>query len=173
MEVTMHGKLWIVTGLLGTFLMGCAKKVPVYDEANNPITEREIRYYQNNNNFVLYTLGGGALSFGASFFIGTLVDRAMDNSDNVALWATTGAGTLIGTLVFANQGKKRDRNQAIEYIKDKRKRKAAEKLTQERARQQKIEEEISALEKLKQQQEAERKKLLEEVKKKKGKPDQN
>lgn len=169
----MHCKLWIVTGLSGMFLMGCAKRVPVYDEANTPITEREIRYYQKNNNFVLYMLGGSALSFGASFFIGTLVDRGLDDSDDVALWATTGAGTLIGTLIFAHQGRKRDRNQAIEFIKEKRKREASEKLTQEKTKQQKIEEQIKALEMLKQQQEVERKKLLEKIKKKKDKPDQN
>lgn len=170
----MKSKLGITSCILGIFLVGCAKRIPVYDEARKPITEVEIREHQTNKNFVLYSLAGGTLSFGASFFLGTLIDRSVDDSDNdVALWVTTGAGTLMGTFVFAKQGKNRDRNIAIEMIKEERKKEAAQKLTKEKTKRQKIEEEINTLEKLRQQQEAEKKRLLEEIKKRKNKPEEN
>lgn len=170
----MHCKLGTVTCILGIFLVGCAKRIAVYDEARNPITEPEIQQHQTNNNFILYTFGGGALSFGASFFLGTIIERSINDSENnVALWATTGAGTLIGTLVFAKQGKIRDRNQAIEIIKEKRKIKAVKKLRKVLTKQQKVEEEKKALERIRQQQNAEKKKLLDDIKKRKDNPDRN
>lgn len=170
----MNKHLGIAVCIVSLLVGGCAKRVPVYDEARKPITEQEIQKYQNNKNFVLYTIGGGALSFGASFFLGTLIDRALDDSDgDLVLWATTGAGTLIGTVLFANLGKNRDRRQAIELVKEKRKEEAANKLTDEKLKQQKIEQELKSLETIRQQQEAEKKRLLEEIEKRKNKPNDN
>jgi hypothetical protein len=174
MEVTMKRQLGIAACIFGIVVVGCAKKVPVYDEARKPITEGEIQKHQNNKNFVLYTLGGGALSFGASFFLGTVIDRGLgDSNGDLALWATTGTGTVIGTVLFASQGKNRDRKQAIEVIKQRRKIEAANKLTNEKLKRQKIEEELKALETIRQQQEAEKKRILDEIKKRKSKPDKN
>ncbi|MFQ5864434.1 MAG: hypothetical protein ACE5IW_04300 [bacterium] len=170
----MKKQLVITACIVGMVMVGCAKKVPVYDEARKPITEQEIQKYQTNKNFTLYTVGGGALSFGASFFLGTLIKRGLDGSTgDAALWATTGTGTLIGTILFAGHGKNRDRNQAIEAIKEKRKKDAAKKLTEEKLRQQKLEDELKALETIRQQQEAEKKRLLEELEKRKNKPNNN
>ncbi|MFQ5708661.1 MAG: hypothetical protein ACE5HO_14495 [bacterium] len=160
--------------LIPILVIGCAKRVPVYDEAGKPISEREISRYQQNSNFVLFTAGGGVLSFGASFFIGTLIERAADNSNNdAALWATTAAGTVVGTFLFAHQGKKQDRKQAVEKIKDRRKALIAKELNQEKSRREKIQSQVQALKALKEKQEAERRRLLEEIEKRKKKGDNN
>ncbi|MFQ5824031.1 MAG: hypothetical protein ACE5JB_08255 [bacterium] len=170
----MKIQLGIAACIIGIVVVGCAKRVPVYDEARRPITEHEIQQHQSNKNFVLYTLGGGAVSFGVSFFLGTLIERSVnDSNDDLALWSTTGAGTLIGTILFAKHGKNRDRNQAIEIIKEERRKEAAKELTNKKRKRQKLEEDLKALEKIRQQQEVEKKRLLEKIKKSKDKPDEN
>lgn len=169
----MNFRLCAAMLLLGTMVIGCAKRVPIYDESGKPISEREIQRHQGSSNFWLYTLGGGALSFGTGFFIGTLVERGSSDSNNdTALWATTTAGTVIGGALFAWQGKKRDRSHAIEVVKEQRKKSTQKELATEKARQDKIESEIRALKALKEKQEAEKRRLLEEIKKKKKDKDE-
>jgi len=94
----------------------------VYDGAGKIIPESEIQEQKKNNNFLIYTIGGAGLSFGASFFIGSLIHRGMDDEKNgrTAMWSTTALGTTVGTLLFAKSGKNRDRNIAIEAIRDQR-----------------------------------------------------
>ncbi|MCG8604578.1 hypothetical protein MJD09_06195, partial [bacterium] len=122
----------IATCMIGLFFFSCVKKLPVYDEAGEVITEREIAAHKSDKNFAFYTLAGGALSFGVSFFAGTLVTRALDKSQSSPeLWATAGAGTLIGATLFATHGKKRDRSQAIEAVREERKERAVRQLATE------------------------------------------
>lgn len=91
-----------------------------YDGMGNIISEWEIQAHKNNKNLLLYTIGGAGLSFGASFFIGSLIHRGMDNSANrnTILWGTSAAGTTIGTLLFARTGANRDRHLAVEEIRE-------------------------------------------------------
>jgi hypothetical protein len=94
----------------------------VYDGAGKIIPESEIQEQKKNNNFLIYTIGGAGLSFGASFFIGSLIHRGMDDEENgrTVMWSTTAVGATVGTLLFAKSGKNRDRSLAIEAIRDQR-----------------------------------------------------
>ncbi|MFQ5636469.1 MAG: hypothetical protein ACE5IR_00560 [bacterium] len=166
----MRTQLLIATVIMGLFYSGCVKRIPAYDEARKPISEREIKHYKKSTNTMLYALGGGSLSFGAGFFIGTLVDRAIDeDSNSAALWGTAATGAIIGTVLFARQGSIKDRNEAIEEIKEKRKKAAAEKLTKVKTKRQQILDERKRVEAIRKKQEAEKKKLEDKIKKKKKK----
>ncbi|MFQ5631332.1 MAG: hypothetical protein ACE5I1_21375 [bacterium] len=150
-----------------SFITGCASKLPLRDDSGQPIPPKAIQAKKSNSNFVLYAIGGGALSFGASFFLGSLVDRAADNENNTALWLTAGIGTAIGIAYFAHAGKTRDHNLAVLAAREDRKTNIAQKLTTEKEKRQKIEEEKRQLLMEREKQEAERKKILEKLKKKK------
>ncbi len=145
----------------------CAHKALLKDDAGKPISEQEVSAKKSNKNFLLFTIGGGALSFGASFFIGSLIDRGADSANQSALWITTGIGTAAGLLYFAHQGKVRDFNYAIEEIKAERIKSVASELDKERQRRAMIEKQKRELIEARKRQEAERRKLLEKLKKQK------
>lgn len=94
----------------------------VYDGAGKIIPEWEIQDKKKNRNFLIYTIGGAGLSFGASFFIGSLIHRSMNDekSGRTAMWSTTAVGSAAGTFLFARSGKSRDRSLAIEAIREQR-----------------------------------------------------
>ncbi len=146
-------------------ITGCAARLPMMDEAGKPLTKTEVAQKRTNKNFLLFTVGGGALSFGASFFAGALIDRDA-NSDHTKLWAITGAGTVIGTALFAHNGRVRDHNLAVEAVKDSRKESASGDITQEQERQKQLADEKQKLEEERKKQEAERERLMEEIRKK-------
>lgn len=94
----------------------------VYDGQGEIISEWDIQKKQRNKNLLLYSVGGAGLCFGTSFFIGSLIHRSLDDSDqgrNI-MWATTALGTAAGTYLFAKSGRKRDRILAIEEIREQR-----------------------------------------------------
>lgn len=136
----------------------------VLDSQNQIISEWEIENKKGNNNFLLYSLGGCGLSFGASFFLGSLINRGMDDIDQgkTAMWSTAAAGTILGTTLFAKAGAKRDRHIAVENIRDERVELAKKQAIQDRLKRKRVQEE---LEKLK----AERKKQEEEIQRLKNK----
>jgi hypothetical protein len=156
---------FVLVGALALSL-GCAKRIPVYDEAGVPISEQEIQREKKSTNLALYAIGGGALSFGLSFFLGSLASRASDD-DKAILWGSTAAGATIGTVIFAKLGANRDRLMAIERIKDRRQKRASEELESERQRRARIEAEKRALEAERIRQEEERRRLLKELEKRK------
>jgi len=164
-------RTWIGgTVLIGALLFGtgCVKRVPVYDEGGRKITEEEIQRHRGHKNFWLYTLGGGAMSFGVSFFLGSLIDRSAGDHNSGALWATTGVGTALGTTLFAVSGGRRDRNAAIEAVKDERKARAAEELKAQQSKQSKIQSELEKEREALEKQEQERQRLMQELEKKKN-----
>jgi hypothetical protein len=112
------------------------RRPPVYDEAGTPITEREISDVKNHHKLTLYTVGGTALSFGASFFLGSMVQRNLqeDDTDTTPRWAITGVGTALGGTLFAIAGNKKDRQNAIEAIRELRAEDSREDLAKVRAR---------------------------------------
>lgn len=141
----------------------------VYDGSDNIISDWEIDKTKKSNNFLLFTLGGGGLSFGASFFMGSLLNRGMEDPDEgkQAMWATTAVGTAIGTFLFARAGAKRDRLAAIELIRNQRFDQAKKLAEEEKLKRKKIQEELDRLKAERKQQDEEIKKLMEESKKKK------
>lgn len=92
------------------------RKRPVYDEFGRGISEPEIESVKTTNNTVIYGVGGGILSFGASFFIGSVLG---ETGSDVAL--ATGAGGILGTTLFIIAGSNKDRKDAIEEIREIRK----------------------------------------------------
>ncbi len=119
----------------------------VYDGQGEIISEWEIQEKKKNRNLFYYTLGGAGLSFGASFFIGSLIHRGLDDEDvgRTAMWSTTGVGTALGTFLFARAGKKRDRIATIEQIRDERFKLAKSKVNSERTKRQQVQEELSKI----------------------------
>jgi hypothetical protein len=159
-------KSFFIGFCISAFLFtGCASRLPMLDEAGKPLTKEEINQKRTSKNFWLFTVGGGALSFGASFFAGAIIDRDA-SSDHKKLWAITGAGSVIGTVLFAHNGRVRDYNLAVEAVKDSRKESASSDITQEQEKQKQLAEEKKKLEDERKKQEAERERLMEEIRKK-------
>ncbi|NOY78612.1 MAG: hypothetical protein GXO76_12155 [Calditrichaeota bacterium] len=142
------------------------EKLPaVYDEAGNVISRAEIAQARRHKNFILYSIGGSALSFGVSLFGSSLVSRASDESFKAINPISIG-GTILGTAVFSYLGHRRDTGMAIETIKDRRKKEAEVKLKKELTHKKQLELEMKRLKAEKEKAEKERQKLLKELKKK-------
>lgn len=139
---------------------------PVFDYQKDVISEWEIDNQKGTKNTWLYTIGGAGLSFGASFFAGSLVHRGMDTSENKdeALWGITGTGTLIGTALFMNTGRKRDREAAIMEIRDKRYDLAKKEIDQKKKKHDEIHQELEREKEERAKQESEMKRLMERIK---------
>ena len=144
------------------------RKPPVYDEFGNGISEYEIKSEQTNKNTIIYGIGGGGLSLGVSFFVGSLASKNASSGGQILAAATfTGGG--IGTYFFVKAGKSKDRSESIERILERRrsveikgtrvKNKTTSKL------QEQLEEEKKKQEELRKQ----REKLLRELEQKKDK----
>lgn len=141
----------------------------VYDGLGEIISEWEIRETRNNKNLLLYTIGGAGLSFGTSFFIGSLIHRTMDDSEQgrKMLWGTTAMGTAAGTYLFARTGKKRDRILAIEKIREERFKAARNQVDDQKKKHDSIQQQLEKEKAEREKQEQELKLLKEQVKKKK------
>ena len=143
----------------------------VYHGQGEIISEWEIQKKQKNKNLLYYTLGGAGLSFGASFFIGSLIHRGLDDDDvgKTAMWSTTAAGTAVGTFLFARAGKKRDRFAAIEQIREERFKLAQQKVDSEKAKRHQVQSELSKIKAERDKKNKEIKLLQEQIKKQKKK----
>lgn len=143
----------------------------VYDGMGEIISEWEIQKNQKSKNFLLYTIGGAGLSFGASFFIGSLIHRNIDDAENGSkiLWGTTALGTTVGTYLFARTGKKRDRYLAIEQIRELRFKAARNQFDNQKKKRDSIQQQLEKEKSERTKQEQELKLLQEEVKNKKKK----
>jgi hypothetical protein len=160
-------KSFLSVFLVAVFLSaGCASHLPMVDEVGKPVTKEEVKQRRTQKNFWLYTIGGGALSFGASFFAGALVDRSGNSDNHTTLWIITGAGTALGTALFAHNGGVRDFNIAVEAVKDSRKETANQEIVEEQKRQEQIAAEKQKLDDERKKQETERERLMEEIRKK-------
>ncbi|MDZ7260534.1 MAG: hypothetical protein ONB05_00230, partial [candidate division KSB1 bacterium] len=149
---------------------------PVRDEAGNLISEKEIRKNKSRKNFLIFTFGGGALSFGASFFLTANLQHALaGNSDGMVLWSSTGLGTLLGTFLFSHQGNKIDRRHAIERIKEERKQEALRKMEEIQQQRGQINQELERLKADRKKQDEEIERLLKQIeeKGKEKKPESN
>ena len=137
---------------------------PVYDIQDNIISESEIEREKNNSRTWLYTIGGGGLSMGASFFLGSMVSRIGDGDiEDGMIWGITGVGTAIGTYLFANKGAEKDRLLAIDRINGKRTNGYEGEIESEQERRNLIREEITRLRKEREEQEAELEALQKEL----------
>lgn len=91
---------------------------PVLDAAGAVIPEREIQSHKNGRNALLFSVSGGILSLGTSFFLSSMASRALGDDDRDAvLYGGTATGTAAGVLLFSRIGSKKDRQQAIQQIR--------------------------------------------------------
>ncbi|MBC7186818.1 MAG: hypothetical protein H5U38_07275 [Calditrichaeota bacterium] len=134
------------------------RRPPVCDDNGMPISEREIAAVKGHRQLFLYTFGGTALSCGVSFYLGSMLQRGLqeDQTDNTLRIATTAVGTAVGALYFALRGDKKDRQYAIQQINAERLRASEEELNAERARKAQVEAE---LERLRREQEAQEREI--------------
>jgi len=143
---------------------GCASRLPLLDAQGDKIDKEEVEAVRGNTNLLVFTVGGTALSFGLSFFTGSLVDRKSKAESNSALWAVTGVGTVLGAFVFARKGQALDHNQAVASIQDDRSIMLYKKLEASKEQRNKIELESEKLKKDRHLQEEQRKKMLDQLK---------
>lgn len=141
----------------------------VFDGQGQIISEWEIKEHQKNKNFILYTIGGAGLSFGASFFIGSLIHRSVDNTEtgNKFLWGTTALGTTGLTYLFAKTGKKRDRLFTIDQIREQRFQSTREQFELQKKKRDAIKQQLEKEKAEQAKQQEELKKLQEKIKEKK------
>jgi len=140
---------------------------PVYDDFGRCISEREIKSVKTNKNAVIYGIGGGALSFGTSFFIGSMLAGEDTSKSGGVLIGTTAAGTGLGTILFVKAGMAKDRKEAIEKVKEKRRLQAQKKLNKKNPETKNIQDMIKKEKEKQEQLQKEREKLLKELKNKK------
>ncbi len=133
------------------------RKDGAYDDSGAPISEREIAATKKHRQLFLYSLGGTALSFGVSFYLGSMAKRGLQEhqTDNTLTVATTAAGTALGAIFFALKGDRKDRQYAIQQLMAERRRASEAELEAERARKARIEAELEKLRKQQQAQERE------------------
>jgi hypothetical protein len=142
-----------------------SSKPPLYDYQDKVISDWEIKDTQSHNNTFYYTLGGAGLSFGTSFFIGSLLHRGFDDykNRNTLLWSTTGVGTSVGTYFFLRMGSKKDRNFAIEKIRDERLAVAKGEINQQKKKHEEINDEMIKLKAERERQDTEKKRLMQRI----------
>ncbi len=116
LKTQAHGDTLIPKGAIRSLY----RKPPVYDDFGNGISEEEIRMHLSKKNTTIYGIGGGLLSFGISFFMGSLVGQSLDQGSRIFA-ATTVGGTGLGTWLFLHAGRNKDRNEAIQAIRIQRK----------------------------------------------------
>ena len=148
-------------------IVGIDRKPPVYDDFKKGISEPEIAAIQTNKNALIYGIGGGVLSVGASFFVGSMVSKNMDENGGAVLYGTTALGGGLGTYLFIQAGHTKDRQVAVETIRHQRvsaeyKRRGMEEPQTDEAKQKQIEAEKKRQQDLRK----ERERLLKELEKK-------
>jgi hypothetical protein len=118
-QLTIFKKNRTKQSVLQSSIKEIKRKPPVYDDFGKGISEEEIRSVQKNRNATVYGIGGGALSLGASFFVSSLIGHNMEEGGTIVA-ASTVVGGGIGTILFVNGGKAKDREEAIDKIVEKR-----------------------------------------------------
>jgi hypothetical protein len=95
------------------------RKTPVKDYFGKGISELEIASVKKSTNTIVYGVGGGILSFGVSFFAGSMASKNSESGGAILAGATLGGSTL-GTLLFVRAGAAKDRRDAIATIRERR-----------------------------------------------------
>jgi len=146
-----------------TVIRSIRRKPPVYDEFGRGIPEEDIRAVQTNRNTIIYGIGGGALGLGVSFFASSSLYQE-DDSETVVP-ALTGAGTGLSVLLFTRAGRNRDRQEAVEIMRGRRRQEKVESIHQPKQSERDILRELEA-EKIEQERlRKERERILRELQK--------
>jgi len=151
-------------------IINIKQKPGVYDEGHKIIPESEIKRNVLSTNKWLFTLGGGALSFGISFFLtANILHHSSENAEGTALWAPTAGATLLGSVFFGIQGHKLDRKGAVEYIKEQRKVAAIQEMNSAKKKRQQVEKQIEEVKADREKQNKEINDILKQINRKKKK----
>lgn len=116
-QIVLQGKKDETVTVQKSAVRTIKRKQPVLDDFGNGISEQEIQHAQTKRNTLIYGIGGGALSLGASFFLGSMIANASERG-GAGLAATAGGGTVLGTALFLHAGKNKDRQTAIRKVRD-------------------------------------------------------
>jgi hypothetical protein len=115
--VLMHDTYGNERGFLTKHIVSARGPEPVLDDNGMIVTEAEIDSFQTNTNLATHAVVGGIISGGISFLASSLITHEVFNKDSdVPIYIGTTAGTTIGTILFANAGRRKDRERAIENI---------------------------------------------------------
>ncbi len=139
---------------------------PIRDSDGRIISEKEIRQYKTSYNARLFTISGGLLSLGSSFFLSSMLSRAAgeENRDAIILGGTA-LGTTAGTWLFYRMGARKDRTVAIREIKYNRSlEKGAGDVTNQDKEKSKIDAELERIRRERAQQDAEIEQLKSKIK---------
>ncbi len=118
---------------------------PVYDLSGHVIPELQIKAARHRKNMLLFSISGGLLSMGTSFFLSSMVSRSQGDDDHDAvIYGGTAAGTILGTFWFSRIGLAKDRKEAIKTIREER---YQESVLEEQERKEQLEKEINRLQK--------------------------
>lgn len=118
-QLTLKTKEGLTKNVMKSNIKSIKRKPPVTDDYGKGISEDEIASQKGNQNTLVYGIGGGIMSFGASFFAGSMIGNSTEDGSSI-MAATTAAGGGLGTLLFVNAGKAKDREKAIEAIQEER-----------------------------------------------------
>jgi len=137
---------------------------PYYDSNGYLISEKDIAKNKSNDKFWLFTVSGGALSAGVSFFLSSMIARSQGEDTNAPVITTgTISGTVIGGYLFSRLGKQKDRSNAIEKIRIARAGEKLNNVVEEKNKKEKLEREIEKLKSERENQEAELKELRKKI----------
>jgi hypothetical protein len=145
--------------------------VPVFDSEGRIISEKEISQYETNHNAVLFTISGGLLSMGTSFFISSMLSRVADaEQHNAIVIGGTALGTAAGTILFHGMGARKDRDTAIREIRYNRAlEKGAGDVGKEQDKKSKVDTELDQIRRERAQQDAEIERIKSKIKENKNK----
>ncbi|MBN2410253.1 hypothetical protein JXQ31_01090 [candidate division KSB1 bacterium] len=136
---------------------------PYYDSNGKLISEKEIAQNKTNEKFWLFTVSGGALSAGVSFFLSSMIARSQGEDTNAPIITTgTITGTVIGGYLFSRLGSQKDKNNSIDKIRIARAGQKLNNVIEDKSKKDQLEQEIEKLRIERERQEAE----LQELRKK-------
>ncbi len=119
---------------------------PVLDGSGEAISESEIASVQQSSNATLFALSGAAISGLTSFFAASMASRPLEeDSRDPVVYGGTALGTLLGTYWFYQIGQSKDREMAIETIREERRQQYEEEIFQEEKRKNQIQSQIKQL----------------------------
>ncbi len=121
---------------------------PVRDSRGRIISEKEIASRTGSKNKWTFAISGGVLSMGSAFFLSSMATRVGDqeNRDAIVIGGTAG-GTALGAFLFSRIGARKDRQIAIETVRDERRGDTEEEILQEREKTESLQQQIEELKK--------------------------
>lgn len=108
-------------GFLTKNIVTAAGPSPILDDNGVLVSEAEIDSFQTHANVTTYAIVGGLISGGVSYLLSNLITRdALGSNNDAPIFIGVSAGTAAGTVLFANSGANKDRENAVNQVLDSR-----------------------------------------------------